>query len=281
MLNKDFFKITSLYAFGVVGFFYFIWALLRLVMPEASVDIVQALAGAFGINMPDTFSYEGSQGLQAMGVVAIIVLLSLGLVILNVFFSAIITARLIQPRVGLITSSRGVLSTTWNSEMPHVLIRLSNFHKSNLIDVTLQVVLIVEEVRSNGTNGEQFRSYLPVHAFTPPGILFMEPRMPWTIAVPADVRLSNSLTKDYHFKPGAPITTSFSPGKKVERATRSLQILIKGTDTHSYASFAIHRKIPIDSQEGDSYTLHLHRGSFKSLPLYIEDKDDLESYIYS
>lgn len=279
MLNKDFIKITTLYAFGVVGFFYLIWSLLRLAMPGASLDIVQALAGAFGINMPDNFSYDGSGGMQAIMVVGIIIVLSLGLVVLNVFFSALITARLIQPRVGLITSARGVLSTAWNAACPHVLVRLSNFHRADLIDVTLQVVLVVEEVRSNGVKNEQFRTYLPIPEFTPKSILFMEPRMPWTIAVPADAKLSNSLTTDYHFKPGEVVENSFSPGKKIDSLQRSLQILIRGTDTHSYASFVIHRKILIDSQEGDTYTLHLHQGSFKSLPLRISDKADLERYV--
>lgn len=102
--------------------------------------------------------------------------------------------------------------------------------------------------------------------------------MPWTIAVPADALLSNSLTKDYHFKPGEPIAHSFSAGKKIKNVERSLQILIRGTDTSSYSQFVIHRKISIDSQVGDAYAMHLHRGSFKSLPLRISDKGDLELF---
>ncbi len=276
MFTKDFFKITALYAAGVVTFFYAFWALLGVVLPEAKLDIVQALAGAFGINMPDSFSVEANGGTQAILLVAIIVVLSLGLIVLNVFFSAVITARLIQPRVALLTSSRGVLSQTWNSERPYVLVRLSNFHSSDLIDVTLQAVLTVEEIRDNGGKAEQFRTYLPIEHFTPKGILFMEPRMPWTIAVPAEALLSNSLTKDYRFAPGEAIAQSFTPGKKLGRVERHLQILIRGTDTASYSNFVIHRKIAIDSQQGGTYTLHLHRGSFASLPLRIDDAADLE-----
>lgn len=278
MFNKDFFKITAFYAAGVVTFFYVFWTLLELALPGAKLDIVQALAGAFGINMPDSFSVDVDGGEQAIILVGLIVVMSLGLIVLNVFFSAVITARLIQPRVALVTSSRGVLSTTWNSEKPYVLIRLSNFHKADLIDVTLQVVLTVEEVRDNNGPLEQFRTYLSAENFTPKNILFMEPRMPWTIAVPADVLLSNSLTKDYRFKPGEPIVGSFSTGKKIKNVERSLQILIRGTDTSSYSQFVIHRKIMLDRQDGDVYTLHLHRGSFKSLPLRISDKSDLELF---
>ena len=278
MFNKDFFKITAFYAAGVVTFFYVFWTLLEIALPGAKLDIVQALAGAFGINMPDSFSVEVDGGEQAAILVGLIVVMSLGLIVLNVFFSAVITARLIQPRVALITSSRGALSTAWNSEHPYVLVRLSNFHKADLIDVTLQVVLTVEELRDNNGHDEHFRTYLPVEHFTPKSILFMEPRMPWTIAVPADARLSNSLTKDYHFKPGEPVAHSFSAGKKIKSVERSLQILIRGTDTSSYSQFVIHRKISIDSQVGDAYAMHLHRGSFKSLPLRISDKGDLELF---
>lgn len=278
MFSKDFFKITAMYAAGVVTFFFVFWNLLEVALPGAKLDLVQALAGAFGINMPDSFSVEVDGGQQAAILVGLIVIMSLGLIVLNVFFSAVITARLIQPRVALITSSHGVLSTTWNSERPYMLVRLSNFHKADLIDVSLQVVLTVEEVRSNGVKGEQFRTYLPIEHFTPKSILFMEPRMPWTIAVPADAVLSNSLTKDYHFKPGEPVAHSFTPGKKIDSMERSLQILVRGTDTSSYSPFVIHRKILIDSQVGDAYALHLHRGSFKSLPLRIEDKSDLEQF---
>lgn len=277
-MKKDFLKITTTYALCTVAFFYAVWTFIGFALPEARLDLVQALAGAFGINLPNNFSYEPQDQLHAVVVVVTIVVLSLGLIVLNVFFSAIITARLIQPRIALITSSRGVLSGKWNAERPHVLVRLSNFHKSDLVDVTLEAVLTVEEVRSNGIKGEQFLCYLPIPEFTPKGILFMAPRMPWTIAVPADIKLGNSLTRDYHFQPGQPVTASFSPGKKIERVTRTLQILIRGTDTASYAPFVIHRKIPIDTQEGDVYTLHLHRGSFKSLPLHIDDTGELEQY---
>lgn len=277
-MKKDFFRITALYAVCVIFFFYAVWSFIGYTLPEAKLDIVQALSGAFGINLPDSFSYETNDRLRALTVVATIVVLSLGLIVLNVFFSAVITARLIQPRVALLMSERGALSAKWNAERPHLLVRLSNFHKADLADVTLEAVLTVEEVRSNGIKNEQFLCYLPIPDFTPRKILFMAPRMPWTIAVPCDTRLGNSLTRDYHFNPGVPISASFSTGKKIEKVTRTLQILIRGTDTASYAPFVIHRKIPIDTQDGETYTLHLHRGGFKSLPLHIQDADDLQLY---
>lgn len=279
MVNKEFFKITTLYCLGVIAFFYLVWTILGFALPDAKLDIVRAMSTSFGINLPDELEENTSHAAQSAIVVSVIAVLSIGLIILNVFFNAIITARLIQPRVDLLTSSRGALSTKWNVAMPHVLVRLSNFHKADLVDVTIETVLTVEEVRSNGVKNEQFLCYLPIPDFTPKAILFMQPRMPWTIAVPADLYLSNSLTQDYRFRPGVPITHSFSTGKKLESAKRTLQILIRGTDTNSYSPFVIHRKILIDEQQGDTYTLHLHKGGFKSLPLHIEDRNDLEQYV--
>ncbi len=280
MFNREFIKITLLYTVGVIVFFYTILSLLNFALPEAKLDMVRAVSTSFGINLPDDMELgSGSKGGQVFLVVGMLIVLSIGLIVLNVFFSAIVTARLIQPRIALITSMRGVLSTKWNTEKPHMLVRLSNFHKAPLADVRIETVLTVEEVRSNGVKNEQFLSYLPIPEFSPKNILFMEPKMPWSIAVPADSLLNSSLTKDYHFKPGEKILHSFSAGKKIESVKRTLQILIRGTDTHSQAPFTIHRKIPVDSQEGETYTLHLHRGSFKSLPLHIDAASELEQYV--
>lgn len=278
MWSKDFIKITGMYTVGVIVVFSMIWALLDIAIPEANLNVVRALSTAFGINLPEDLVVDTTMGIRAILVIGVISFLSIGLIVLNVFFGAIITARFIHPRVNLVTSTRGVLSTKWNAAMPYVLVRMSNFHKADLVDVQISVVLTVEEVRDTPSGPEQFLCYLPVENFTPPRILIMARQMPWSIAVPGDALLSNSLTKDYHFKPGEPITRSFSAGKTALAAKRSLQILIQGTDTQSYSLFVISRKIEIDEQVGGKYTLHLHRGSFKSLPLHITDARDIEQY---
>lgn len=277
-MNTDFIKITSLYAAGVIIFFYLVWSLLGLALPEANLDLVRALSTSFGINLPDNLMVETKMGVKALAVVVIISVLSIGLIVLNVFFGAIITSRFIHPRIRFPTSSRGVLSTKWNAALPYVLVRMSNFHKADLVDIRLSAMLIVEETLGEWGNSEQFLCNLPISEFSPQRILVMAPKMPWSIAVPADMKLSNSLTKDYHFKPGEKIISSFVAGKKLNSVKRTLQILVQGTDTQSYSTFVIHRKIPIDEQKGDQYTLHLHKGSFKSLPLHIFDEKELEQY---
>lgn len=279
MFQRDFFKITCLYSLGIIVTFYMCWVLLEAVVPEARLDLLRTLTTAFGVNLPDDMPLNLATEARRLVVILIIAMLSLGLVVMNVFFGAVVTARFIRPRVQLVTSERGVLSATWNPDMPYVLIRMANFYVADLVDVTLNIVLMVEETRLVNGQQEQFRSYLPITEFSPQRILVLEQKMPWSIAVPADAHLGNSLSKDYHFTPGKPITNSFSKGKTIVSAKRTLQILLQGTDARSYSHFVIHRKIPVDSQEGDKYTLHLHRGAFKSLPLRIAGPQELEQYV--
>jgi hypothetical protein len=278
-LPSDFLKLTILYTIGIIATFIASWVMLVFAMPEAKLDMLQTLTTAFGINLPDNMPLTLNTTARQFIVILIIAFLSLTLVILNVFFSAVVTARFIRPRVQLVTSARGVLSTTWNQEMPYLLVRMSNFYAADLVDVTANVVLMIEETRLVNGQIEEFRSYLPINDFTPQRILVMEQRMPWSLAVPAETHLGNSLNKDYLFAPGKPIGHSFSKGKTILSAKRTLEILLQGTDARSYSSFVIHRKIPIDEQKGDKYTLHLHRGSFKSLPLKIEDPAEIEQYV--
>lgn len=277
MFQKDFFKLTGLYTVGVIAIFYVCWVFLQMILPEAHLNLAQTLSTAFGINIPDNMDLNAAEVEGRMfSVVLIIAAMSIGLILLNVFFSAIITARFIRPKVRLLTSSRGVLSTTWNAATPYMLVRMSNFYNADLVDVKINVVLTVEEERASGAATEQFLCYLPVNDFTPQHIQVMEQRTPWSLAVPADILLGNSLTKNYHFKPGKPILASFTSGKKIISAKRTLQVLIQGIDTKSYSNFVIQRRIPVDEQNGSQYTLHLHKGAFKSLPLRIEDPSDLE-----
>ena len=277
-MSKSFLKATALYIFCIVAVFYLIWIMLDFAVPDANVNLIRALSPTFGVQLPDDI-FGKTFNLKVAIVLIVVSFLSIGLIILNIYFGAVVTSSLIRPRVALITSTRGVLSTKWNALIPYVLIRMSNFHKADLVDVHLSVVLTVQEVRNNGIKNEQFMCYLPIENFTPPKILIMARKMPWTIAIPADALLSSSLTKDYNFKPGQPITKSFSPGKTLASTKRTLEILIQGIDSHSYSNFVIHRKILIDEQQGDKYTLHLHSGAFKSLPLEISSIMELEQYI--
>lgn len=278
-MNKEFIKLTGFYAGGVIVVLYLMWLLLGFALPEANLNVVHALSTVFGINLPDDISVSNGMGFRTIAVITIISLLSIFLIVLNVFFGAVVTTRFIRPRINLLTSSYGVLSTSWNNAAPYVLVRLSNFHKGDLADVTISVVLTVQETRETALGEEDFMATLPIELCTPQRILVMRPHMPWSIAVPADMLLSSSMTKDYVFKPGEPIAHSFSTGKKIKYVWRTLEILIQGIDTHTYSNFVVHKTIRIDEQREGEYTLHLHRGAFKSLPLHIFDPADLEECV--
>ncbi|MDE1153978.1 MAG: hypothetical protein PW788_15715 [Micavibrio sp.] len=156
---------------------------------------------------------------------------------------------------------------------------MSNFYVADLVDVTINISLTVEETHLTNGQPDQFRTYFEVENFTPHRVLVMEQRMPWSIAVPADSLLSNSKVRGYLFHPGKLITDSIAPGKKPESVKRSLQILIQGTDARSYSHFVIQKTMQIDEQNGAEYKLHLHKGAFKSLPLHIEKAEDIEQYV--
>lgn len=273
-MNKEFLKVTGLYAGGVVVVLYVMWLLLGIALPEAHVNVIQALSTAFGINLPDNYAGAVSGGRTAM-VVAIVSILSILLIILNAFFGAIITSYFIRPKVDLITSTFGILSITWRGDAPYVLVRMSNFHSHDLADVNFSAVISIQETRETGSGSEDFMTSIPLSTHTPQRILLMRPNMPWTFAIPADAVISGSLAKDYHFKPGVPIEKSFTPGKTLLHVKRTVEILVQGIDTKSSASFIAHRKIVIDEQTGDDYTLHLTRGAFKSLPLYVHSTEEL------
>lgn len=278
MIQRDFFKITGLYTVGIIITFFLCWMLLGVAVPEAKLNLVQTLTTAFGVNIPENMPItSGTQARTAL-VILILSALSIGLVVLNVFFSAVITARFIRPRVNLVTSERGVLSTTWNPAMPYVLVRMSNFYAADLVDVVVNLSLTVEETHLINGQPDTFRTYFPLENYTPHRILVMEQRMPWSIAVPGDALLANSKRKDYAFRPGSLITDSITKGGTPATIRRELQILIQGTDARSYSHFVIHKNIVIDEQNGQDYKLHLHRGSFKSLPLRIAQPEDIEQY---
>ncbi|MDE1153979.1 MAG: hypothetical protein PW788_15720 [Micavibrio sp.] len=120
MFQKDFFKITGLYTIGILITFYVCWSMLRMALPEAHLDLLTTLTTAFGVNLPNDMPLNMNTEARTAAVVFIIALLSIGLVVLNVFFGAIVTARFIRPRVNLVTSQRGVLSTTWNAANPYM-----------------------------------------------------------------------------------------------------------------------------------------------------------------
>jgi hypothetical protein len=277
LFSKRKLKILSVYVIGVTAVFYLLWTLLDLFIPGVNVNMLNALSTAFGVQIPEE-ALKNPMDATMIFFMFLLAILAVFLVYLHAYFESTITADIINPEVKLITSSRGVLSTTWNIEAPYVLVRLAHFHKTHLLDIQIKAVLTLIEKREKDGVVEDFLCYLPFPLVTPQNILVMKKNMPWSIAIPADTTLSNTLTSGYHFKVGEKFTHSFSLGKKMLACSRHLHIMITGIEPKSYAKFVQHREIAVDEMKDGQYILHLHRGSFKSLPIQIIDAADLEKF---
>lgn len=278
-MGKSFWKITILYILGIAAAFATSWTLINISVPDSKFNLINALSTALGIYLPDNLAMKASFDIRTISVIIVISIISIFLILLNVYFGAIVTSYFIRPRINLAFSKFGVLSNKWNQDNIFILVRICNFNRSDLLNVRTNVMLSVEEsCKSDSGDEEKFIAYFPVHDFTPPHIMIMKKKMPWTIAVPSDVFLSNSRSTNYSFSPGNAILNSFSNGKKLFSAKRTIEILIEGLDSKSYSNFIHHQSILVDEQVGDEYKLHLHRGAFKSLPLQIISPNELEQY---
>jgi len=253
------------------------WLVLELALPNhEGSNLLRALSAAMKMEIPEEVLEAGS----TVGIVIfLLTVLSIVLTIINVSFTAFMTSHLITPKVKLVTSQKGVWTKRWDYVHEHILIRMVNFHGRDLVKVQVDAVLIVEEMRENDGKEELFMCYLPIENFTPRKVLILNDRAPWSIAIPALMTLSNSLTEDYYFHVGEPIKKSFSKGKKLLSCKRHIEILIHGLESKAYSQFIIRKSIPIDEQSRDGeYSLLLHKGCFASLPMRVEAEGDIEQY---
>ncbi len=282
--NAPFFKTVGLYLVAMATILALMWLALNAFSPGAGTDLIRGVAAILNIDIPDSM-VSSSATLRGAFFVSVLTLLGVMILIVHVVFEARVTEHLIVPKVNLVTSRRGAWSNSWAPGREHILVRLVNFQGGDLVDVDIACVVSVEE-KNVGKDGDEdrFICYFPVpaEAVTPARALVLEDRAPWSISVPADVKLGNSLAQDYKLDLGKPIVDSFAKakGRKLVSCKRKLEILIKGMDVDSYAGFVVLRRIDLDEQsEGGIYTLHLHKGAFKSLPLRVSSAADVEQYV--
>jgi len=259
-----------------------IWLLLWVAVPEIELNVLNAISTAFGLELPERLIKNYT--VTTLFITVAVVLVAVLLMLVNVVFEAVVTERLINPRIDILTSERGVLSDTWNSEKQHILIRLLNFHPDDVFDVHVQCVLAVyEEFRDKDGTLDDFIAYFPVKMLTPKTILIMPSKMPWTIAIPVEQPLENSMNPDYKFDLTSGKIQSFRPALHKNQSPvfieRTLELMITGVEPHSYAKFVKHKKISVDRLDQDGYQSFLHKGSFKSLPLKVSAKEDVEQYV--
>jgi hypothetical protein len=274
-------KPLIVYVLALSALFIAIWLLLGIVMPELKSSLSNALSLAIGFEIPEDIVNGSSLTGMTLLVIIAVSALSVLLLLVHVLFEATITAKVLNPNIDIYTSKRGCLSDKWDQEKNHILVRMINFHTGDLVDVSIKAVITVhEDIEANGERTE-FLCYfsVPYKVIDPASVLVLKERTPWTIAIPSDIVLSNSISSGYEMNVGEPIKQAVLPNNKLFSAKRDLEILIKGTDPRTTSSFSIHKTIELDEQIGDEYRLLLHKGSFKSLDMWVKSKDEVEQYI--
>jgi hypothetical protein len=279
---KEIMKVFRNYVFIISTLFIFIWGLLSLVLPEMKAGLSNALATTIGFDIPETLTQNSIEGL-ALLVIIVVSSLSVLILLVNVLFEAKVTAIVLNPEIDIYTSKKGCLSDTWDNKKEHILVRMLNFHQNDIVDLSVKAVVTVhEEIERQDGEREEFLCYfsIPAELIDPSEVLVLKSNIPWTIAIADDITLSNTLTSNYKMDLGEKITNAVLTGNKLISVKRELELLIKGTDPVTRSIFSINRTIKLDEQDiKGNYTLHLHRGRFKSLPMHVKTKKEVEHYI--
>lgn len=275
-LHPNVYKTVFLYVGGIIAIFVFIWILLGLLLPKLDMSLLGALSNVFGLELPEHV-LDGELTPLITLVMGGLIFFSILLLIVHVLFEAFITAQLISPTLHILTSRCGVLSTAWTKGREHILVRLLNFEKTDLVDIKILAVITVrEETISPDDEITTFMAHFPVQELTPPYLLVLHPRMPWTIAIPTDQTLKHTVNPEYKLEFGKKLEKPARKGHRLVKSERKLEILVKGRDTRTSASFSSLHKIELDRQENGEYEMFLKRGKFCDLPMHVEHKQDID-----
>jgi len=271
-------SLFSLYLLVLLGIGCVIWILLSIALPEGAENLQNVLFTTLALKVPKSLLSEHSE-MTFLIIAFFIVILTVCLILVDIYFKAIVTAKLINPPIDLVTSSRGVLSTKWDAKKAYILVRLVNFNKAELVNVEVKaVVTVTETIKVDNGETSTFSCYFPVTDIDPTSVLILQSRMPWSIAVPANIRLENSINHGYELNVGKKIEQGILPDREIILTERKIEFLISGVEPSSSSFFAIHRSVDLDRQEEGKYELLLHEGTFKDLPMHVLNRDDVEEY---
>lgn len=183
------------------------------------------------------------------------------ILVLNMIFQAVITAKLIKPAIDLRLSHGAVFDPGYGlKKTPHILFRLINASPFDLHLVSLKAFLVVhDEDMSDPSRSMMY--YFSVPELDPQEIPVLRTLTPWIIAIPVHGKISNSIVQDYEWR--LTRRAGSQPGK------RQLEVLVSGNETEASTSFI--RAYKIDLESGGPNGLIC--GDFKSLPCLLRKQD--------
>lgn len=194
-------------------------------------------------------------------VIAILFAHALSILVLNMIFQAVVTAKLIKPVIDLRLSEGAVLNPCYGlKQSPHILFRLINANAFDLHLITLKAFLTVHDEHPEDPERSMIY-YFPVPDIDPNEIPVLRAYTPWIVAIPVDEVLNNSIVRDYEWR----LTghAGSQPGK------RQLEVLVSGYETEASTSFMRAFKFNLEADDADG----LICGNFQSLPSVMQKRD--------
>lgn len=216
----------------------------------------RAVSASFGLGNYKEAAPSPLQDEPGIVVMLILFAHAFSILVLNMIFQAVITAKLIKPAIDLRVSDGAVFNPSYgldNTKTPHILFRLVNASAFDLHLVSLKAFLTVHYEHPDDPS-QSMLYYFPVPDIDPLEIPVLRPRTPWIIAIPVDGTLANSIVDDYQWS--LTRATGSKPGK------RQLEILVSGNETEASTSFL--QAFKIDLETGSPHGLIC--GRFQSLP---------------
>lgn len=180
------------------------------------------------------------------------------ILVLNMIFQAVITAKLIKPAIDLRLSDGAVFDPSYGlKKTPHILFRLINASPFDLHLVSLKAFLIVHDEHPSDPS-KSMMYYFSVPEIDPLEIPVLRTLTPWIIAIPVDERIGNSIVHDYEWRLSR--AAGSQPGK------RQIEVLVSGNETEASTSFIRAYKLNLEADGPNGLVC----GDFQSLPCLLK-----------
>ena len=197
------------------------------------------------------------------GIVVMLILFAhaFAILVLNMIFQAVITAKLIKPAIDLRVSDGAVFNPSYGlKKTPHILFRLVNASAFDLHLVSLKAFLTVHDEHPDDPS-KSMLYYFPVPEIDPLEIPVLRSLTPWIVAIPVNEALANSIVHDYEWRLSRPAGSV--PGR------RQLELLVSGNETEASTSFMQAFKLNLEHDGPGS----LICGRFQSLPCTMKKRE--------